>query len=137
MAYSQNRVAELEKRVDRLTRLVHRIMAGSFGGVYYPLTNRDASDEQIEAVYAFLDGAALAIESGDPPSAEDFVAGIRERVPHLADDPQAYGVIASYCYREVHYRPLYEHLKAIGLPYLDTRIEGAAAGADELERSDD
>jgi hypothetical protein len=135
MAYSLNRVAELEKKVERLARLVHRIMAGS-GGVYYPLTNRDASDEQIEAVYSFLDGAALAIEGGDPPSAEDFVAGIRERVPHLGDDLQAYGVIASYCYREIHYRPLYEHLKALGLPYLDTRIEGAAA-PEEIERPEE
>jgi hypothetical protein len=127
MAYARNRVAELEKRVERLTRLVHRIMAGSYGGVYYPLTNRDASDDQIESVYAYLDSAALALEAGHPPAGEDFVAAIRERVPHLGDDEQSYGVIASYCYREPHYRALYEHFKRIGLPYLDTRIEGAAA----------
>ncbi len=125
MAYSHNRVAELEKKVERLTRLVHRIMAGSFGGVYYPLTNRDATDDQIEAVYAYLDSACLAVETGHPPSADEFVAAIRERIPHLGDDEQAFGVIASYCFREPHYRPLYDHLKRIGLPHLDTRIEGA------------
>ena len=127
MAYSHNRVAELEKKVDRLTRLVHRIMSGSSGGVYYPLTNRDATDAQIEAVYGYLDSASLAIEAGHPPSIEDFVAAIRERVPHLGDDERAFGVIASYCFRESHYRALYEHLKRRGLPYLDTRIEGADA----------
>jgi len=127
MAYSHNRVAELEKKVERLTRLVHRIMAGSLGGVYYPLTNRDATDDQIEAVYAYLDAACLAVEAGQPPSTDDFVAAIRERVPHLGDDEQAFGVIASYCFREPPYRALYDHLKRIGLPYLDTRIEGAGA----------
>jgi hypothetical protein len=127
MAYAHNRVAELEKKVDRLTRLIHRIMAGSLGGVYYPLTNRDATDDQIETIYTYLDSAALALEGGHPPTAEEFVAAIRERVPHLGDDEQAYGVIASYCYREPHYRPLYQHFKRIGLPYLDVRIEGAAA----------
>ena len=127
MAYAHNRVAELEKKVDRLTRLLHRIMAGSLGGVYYPLTNRDATDEQIEQVYSYLDAATLALEGGHPPSAEEFVVAIRERVPQLGDDEQAYGVIASYCYREPHYRSLYEHLKRIGLPSLDPRIEGAAA----------
>jgi hypothetical protein len=135
MAYSHNRVAELEKRVARLARLVHRLMAGSYGGVYYPLINRDATDEQIEAVYAYLDSAALAIEGGRPPGADDFVAGIRECVPQLGDDEQAYGVIASYCYREAHYRPLYEHLKAIGLPYLDPRIEGPPP--EEIDRPDE
>ena len=124
MAYSHNRVAELEKKVERLTRLIHRIMAGSFGGVYYPLTNRDATDDQIEAVYAYLDSACLAVEAGHPPSAEDFVTAIRERVPHLGDDEQAFGVIASYCFREPHYRALYDHFKRIGLPCLDARIEG-------------
>jgi hypothetical protein len=127
MAYTRNRVAELEKKVDRLTRLLHRIMAGSLGGVYYPLTNRDATDEQIESVYSYLDSAVLALASGHPPGVEEFVAAIRERVPQLGDDEQAYGVIASYCFREPHYRPLYEHLKRNRLPYLDTRIEGAAA----------
>ena len=127
MAYARNRVAELEKKVDRLTRLVHRIMAGSLGGVYYPLTNRDATDDQIENVYSYLDSATLALATGSGPSAEEFVAALRERVPQLGDDEQAYGVIASYCYRETHYRPLYEHLKRIRLPHLDTRIEGAAA----------
>ena len=127
MAYARNRVAELEKKVDRLTRLVHRVMAASLGGVYYPLTNRDATDEQIENVYAYLDSATLALAGGNPPSVEEFVAAIRERVPQLGDDEQAYGVVASYCYREPHYRPLYEHFKRSRLPYLDTRIEGAAA----------
>jgi hypothetical protein len=130
MAYARNRVAELEKKVDRLTRLVHRIMSGSLGGVYYPLTNRDASDDQIENVYAYLDSASLALAGGHPPSVEEFVAAVRERVPQLGDDEQAYGVIASYCFREPHYRPLYEHLKQSGLPYLDTRIEGAAAAVE-------
>jgi hypothetical protein len=135
MAYARNRIAELEKKVDRLTRLVHRIMAGTLGGVYYPLTNRDATDEQIESVYSYLDAAALGLAGGQPPSVEEFVAAIRERVPQLGDDELAYGVIASYCYREPHYRPLYEHLKRKGLPYLDTRIEGAAAPeeADSVE----
>ena len=127
MAYARNRVAELEKKVDRLTRLVHRVMAASLGGVYYPLTNRDATDEQIENVYSYLDSATLALAGGTPPSVEEFVAAIRERVPQLGDDEQAYGVVASYCYREPHYRPLYEHFKRSRLPYLDTRIEGAAA----------
>ena len=136
MAYAHNRVAELEKKVDRLTRLIHRIMAGSLGGVYYPLTNRGATDEQIENVYSYLDSAALAIEAGNPPSAEDFVAAIRERVPQLGDDEQAYGVVGSYCYREPHYRPLYEHLKRTGLPYLDSRIEGAAA-PEETQNAED
>jgi hypothetical protein len=127
MAYASNRVAELEKKVDRLTRLVHRIMAGSLGGVYYPLTNRDATDDQIENVYAYLDSAALALEAGHPPSVEEFVAALRDRVPQLGDDEEAYGVVASYCYREPHYRPLYEHLKRSRLPHIDPRIEGAAA----------
>jgi hypothetical protein len=137
MAYSQNRVAELEKKVERLSRLVHRIMAGSYGGVYYPLTNRDATDEQIDSVYAYLDSAALAIERGDPPSADEFVASIRECVPQLGDDDQAYGIVASYCYREPHYRSLYQHLKGIGLPFLDPRIEGAPPGGEEIDRSED
>jgi hypothetical protein len=136
MAYSQNRVAELERKVERLTRLVHRIMAGSYGGVYYPLTNRDASDEQIEAVYAYLDTAALGIERGDPPTAEEFIAGVRDCVPHLGDDEQAYGMVASYCYREPPYRALYQHLKGLGLPYLDPRIEGAPPG-EVIERTED
>jgi hypothetical protein len=136
MAYSQNRVGELEKKVERLTRLMHRIMAGSHGGVYYPLTNRDATDDQIEAVYAYLDGVALDIERGEPPTAEEFVAGIRERVPQLGDDEQAYGVVASYCYREPHYRALYHHLKRAGLPYLDPRIEGVVA-SEEIERPEE
>jgi hypothetical protein len=127
MAYAHNRVAELEKKVDRLTRLLHRIMVGSLGGVYYPLTNRGATDGQIEEVYSYLDSATLAVEGANPPTGEEFVAALRERVPQLGDDEQAYGVIASYCYREPHYRSLYEHLKRIGLPYLDPRIEGAAA----------
>jgi hypothetical protein len=126
MAYAHNRVAELEKKVERLTRLMHRIMSGTLGGVYYPLTNRGATDDQIETVYAYLDSAALAIEGGHAPTAEEFVAAIRERVPQLGDDEQAYGVIASYCYREPHYRSLYHHLKRIGLPSLDIRIEGVA-----------
>jgi len=136
MAHAHNRVAELEKKVDRLTRLMHRIMVGSLGGVYYPLTNRGATDDQIEAVYSYLDSAALALEGGHPPAAEEFVAAIRERVPHLGDDEQAYGVIASYCFREPHYRPLYQHFKRIGLPYLDVRIEGAAA-AEEVRSAEE
>jgi hypothetical protein len=136
MAYAHNRVAQLEKKVARLTRLVHRIMAGSLGGVYYPLTNRDATDEQIEAVYAYLDSAALAVEAGQAPTAEEFVAAIRERVPQLGDDEQTYGVVASYCFREPHYRALYEHLKRIGLPHLDTRIEGAPA-AEEVGQAEE
>jgi len=123
MAYSHNRVVELEKRVERLTRLVHRMMASSFGGVFYPLTNRDATDEQINAVYAYLDSAVTATVAGQPPTAKDFVSAIRKRVPQLGDDELAYGVIATYCYREALYRPLYEHLKSIGLPHIDPRIE--------------
>jgi hypothetical protein len=136
MAYSQNRVGELEKKVERLSRLVHRIMAGSHGGVFYPLTNRDATDEQIEAVYSYLDSAALDIERGELPTAQEFVAAVRECVPQLGDDEQAYGIVASYCYREPQYRGLYQHLKRIGLPYLDARIEGAAAN-EEPERLDE
>lgn len=123
MAYSQNRIVELERRVERLTRLVHRMMATSFGGVFYPLTNRDATEDQITAVYEYLDSAVTATVAGQPPTAKEFVAALKKRVPQLGDDEVAYGVIATYCYREPVYRPLYEHLKAVGLPHLDPRIE--------------
>lgn len=123
---SETRIAELERRMARVDRLLTRL--ADFLGIAYPLLMNDATDDQIAAVKEYLNDLTAILLTGATISPDEFAARIYALVPGQRHNPAMPGLVATACFKDIDYRLIYKYLRDAGLPYIDRDVERAEPG---------